>query len=539
MFAFSVSVTVIGTRSSQTMLNRAMSRVLRAPQSFFDTTPLGRITNRFSRDVDTMDNVLTDSYRMFLMTSANIIAVLILIIAYFYYFVVALVPLVILFFFSTTYYRASAREMKRHEAVLRSVVFSRFGEAISGVSTIRAYGLQKHFSSSVREAIDGVDGPQFLTYSNQRWLGTRLDAIGSLMVFVTGILVVTSRFTISPSISGLVLSYILSIVQFLQFSVRQMAEVENNMNATERLNHYGTELEEEAPLHTIPIEASWPSQGEIVFDHVDMRYRAGLPLVLKDLSMHVKAGERIGFVGRTGAGKSSIMTTLFRITELSGGSITIDGHDIAKVGLADLRSKLGIIPQDPVLFKGTIRYNLDPFNRHSDLELWTALRQADLVGEDQNLEDRGSNIRIHLDTPVEDEGFNFSNGQRQLLALARALAARSRILVCDEATGSIDEETDRKIQLTMLQSSKGKTLLCIAHRLKTILSYDRICVMDAGRILELDSPETLFRRQNSAFRGMCEASGVTLEAIQDSMSERLQVERLASNDAMAEKAALG
>jgi ATP-binding cassette subfamily C (CFTR/MRP) protein 1 len=195
----------------------------------------------------------------------------------------------------------------------------------------------------------------------------------------------------------------------IQFTVRQLAEVENNMNSTERIHHYGTELEEEAPLHMGEVRPTWPEHGEIVFNNVQMRYREGLPLVLKGLDMHVRAGERIGVVGRTGAGKSSIMSALFRLQELSGGSIVIDGVDIGTIGLHDLRSKLAIIPQDPTLFKGTIRSNLDPFHEHSDLELWSALRQANLVSNDATMDDTSG--RIHLDSQVDEEGLNFSLGK--------------------------------------------------------------------------------------------------------------------------------
>lgn len=271
-----------------------------------------------------------------------------------------------------------------------------------GTSTIRAYGLQDQFSKTVRTAVDDMNSAYYLTFANQRWLSVRLDIVGILLVFTTGVLVVTSRFSVNPSIAGLVLSYILTIVQMIQFTVRQLAEVENNMNSTERIHHYGSQLEEEAALHMGDVRPTWPEHGEIVFDNVEMRYRAGLPLVLKGLSMHVSAGERIGVVGRTGAGKSSIMSALFRLQELSGGSIVIDGVDIAKIGLHDLRSKLAIIPQDPTLFKGTIRSNLDPFHEHSDLELWAALRQADLVSDESTLEDHAG--RIHLDSVVEEEG---------------------------------------------------------------------------------------------------------------------------------------
>ena len=517
MFVFSVTLSVLGTKSSRVMLKGAMTRVLRAPMSFFDTTPLGRITNRFAKDVDIMDNNLTDAMRMYFFTVAMIISVFILIIVYFHYFAIALGPLFIMFLFSSNYYRSSAREIKRHESVLRSGVFARFSEAVSGTASIRAYGLQEHFVEGLRREVDQMNSAYFLTFSNQRWLSVRLDAIGNLLVFTTGILVVTSRFNVSPSIAGLVLSYILSIVQMIQFTVRQLAEVENAMVSTERLHYYGSELDEEAPLRLKDVPDSWPEKGEIVFNDVQMRYRDGLPLVLKNLNLTVAGGERIGVVGRTGAGKSSIMSTLFRLVELSGGTISIDGVNIATVGLKDLRTRLAIIPQDPTLFRGTIRSNLDPFNEHTDLELWSALRQSDLIGQDEKVDDKNHG-RIHLDGIVEEEGLNFSLGQRQLMALARALVRGSQIIVCDEATSSVDMETDQKIQRTIQTGFKGKTLLCIAHRLKTIINYDRICVMDQGQIAELDKPLRLWEK-GGIFRGMCESSGIRREDFEDIKAE--------------------
>lgn len=237
MFLFAVSISVFGTRASRVMFKKAMYRVLRAPMSFFDTTPLGRITNRFSKDVDVMDNSLTDSIRMYLLTLGQLLATFALILSYFWYFIAAIVPLVFIFLVAAYYYRASAREIKRHEAVLRSVVFSKFSEAIYGTPTIRAYGVQDHFLATIRERIDEFSGAYYLTFANQRWLSLRLDYIGVVMIFILGMLVVTSRFTIDPSSGGLVLAYMLSIMGSFQFVVRQMAEVENDMNNTERVHH--------------------------------------------------------------------------------------------------------------------------------------------------------------------------------------------------------------------------------------------------------------------------------------------------------------
>ncbi|KAL4866980.1 hypothetical protein BDV12DRAFT_128663 [Aspergillus spectabilis] len=529
MFAFSTYMTTAGTNASRTMLQRAMTRVLRAPMSFFDTTPLGRITNRFSKDIQVMDNELCDAMRMYALTITLIISIMVLIIVFYHYFAIALGPLFLVFLMASNYYRASAREVKRHESLLRSTVYARFGEAITGTACIRAYGVQEQFRKTIRDSIDLMNGAYFLTFSNQRWLSVRLDGIAILLVFVTGVLVVTSRFDVSPSISGLVLSYILAIAQMLQFTVRQLAEVENNMNATERVHYYGTQLEEEAPLHNAPVPPSWPEKGQITFSDVEMRYRSSLPLVLKGLTMDITGGERIGIVGRTGAGKSSIMSALFRLTELSAGTISIDGVDISTVGLQDLRSRLAIIPQDPTLFRGSIRSNLDPFNEHTDLELWDALRKAHLIdspGSGQTPQDISplssadplpntttTTTKLTLDTPVDEEGLTFSLGQRQLMALARALVRNARIIICDEATSSVDFATDQRIQETMAQEFRGKTLLCIAHRLRTIIHYDRICVMDQGGIAEMDSPLRLWEKEGGIFRAMCDRSGITREDI--------------------------
>ena len=537
MFIYSLTVAVFGTTASRTMLHAAMAAVLRAPMAFFDTTPLGRITNRFSKDVDVMDNTLTDALRMFSFTMAMIAAVFVLIAVYFPYFLVALGPLLVAFVLSANYYRASAREVKRIESMQRSHVFARFGEGVSGVASVRAYGLQRHFATVLRRTVDDMDAAYYLTFANQRWLSVRLDAVANLLVLVTGILVVTSRFHISPAISGLVLSYILSIVQMMQFSVRQLAEVENAMNSTERVHHYGTQLEQEAPAHVPPgVDPAWPAAGAIDFKDVAMRYRPGLPLVLEGFDLAVRGGERIGIVGRTGAGKSSVLSALFRLVELSGGRIRIDGVDIATIGLQDLRDRLAIIPQDPTLFKGTVRSNLDPFEKHTDLELWGALRQAGLVEEESeanktvadpsSLEDskfnekanapetsapagpaNQSSGRVHLDATVDEEGLNFSLGQRQLLALARALVRRCRVLLCDEATSSVDAATDARVQHTITTAFGGCTVLCIAHRLRTIVGYDRVCVLDAGRIVEVGPPKELWA-QRGLFWGMCERSGI-------------------------------
>jgi ATP-binding cassette, subfamily C (CFTR/MRP), member 1 len=508
------------------MLHRAVQRILRAPISFFDTTPLGRIMNRFSKDIDVMDNNLTESMRSASTTVSMLISIIILIIAYYYYFAAALVPLCVFYIVCAAYYRSSALEIKRHESVLRSVVFSLFNEAIVGTSTIRAYGMQEVFSKRLTDDIDNMNSAYYLTFANQRWLGVRLDVIGVLFLVVTGMLVVTNQFSVPPSISGLVLSYLVSITQTLLLAVRQVADAQNNMNAVERVHHYTTSVPEEAPAETVGLDlpVSWPEHGHISFRDVQMRYREGLPMILHSLSIDIRAGERLGIVGRTGAGKSSIMFALFRMVELSSGSIVIDDVDISCIGLKDLRSRLSIIPQDPTMFRGTVRTNLDPFGQHSDLDLWRSLQQA-FLAEDGNaveMADRDNkqskSSHVTLETVVEADGANFSLGQRQLMGLARALVRDSRIIVCDEATSSIDFESDMKVQETMAAGFKGKTVLCIAHRLKTILGYDRVCVIDNGRVDELGTPLELYDK-GGKFWAMCKQSQIAREEIEQICNE--------------------
>lgn len=388
--------------------------------------------------------------------------------------------------------------------------------------------MEVYFRQNIGRAIDSSNAAYFLIFANQRWLSVRLDLVCNTLLLVTGVLVVTSRFNVSPSISGLILSYMLSISQTLQFSIRQYTELEQHINSAERLHHYGTSLEEEektAPLHRVEVSSTWPAQGQITFQNVQMRYREGLPLVLKGLTMSIQSGERIGVVGRTGAGKSSIVSALFRLTELSGGNIRIDGVNIASIALHDLRSRLAIIPQDPTLFRGTIRSNLDPFNEYTDLELWSALRKAHLVDPPPESPPDGDKdarqvvneqaagpSQLHLDTRVDEAGLNLSLGQRQLMALARAIVRDSKIIICDEATSSLDYQTDQKVQET-IAGMHGKTLFCIAHRLRTIIHYDRICVMDKGCIAELDTPVRLWEQQG-IFWEMCNQSGITREELE-------------------------
>lgn len=525
-FAFFYLLTTIVNRTSLKLHVLAVQQILHCPMVFFDTSPIGRILNRFTKDTDTIDNELSDQTRLFLLSTANVLGVFILIIIYLPYFAIALVGLFVVFLAAAKFYRASAREIKRLDSLGRSVLFSHFGESVSGVATIKAYHDQQRFIKKNQVSIDKMNAAYYLTLVNQRWLTLRLDVVAAALTVVTTMLCVTGQFKIDPSSVGLVVSSLLMVVNMLSMVVRQMATVENDMNASERVYHYAYNLDSESPFHieaTKPRE-SWPEAGAIEFKQMTMSYQPHLPPVLQDLNLSIKGGEKIGICGRTGAGKSTIMVALYRICELNEGSIEIDGVDISKLGLNELRTKLSIIPQDPVLFQGTIRSNLDPFGECDDVELWDALRRSWLI-ESDDLEKlkkgqlNSSKVKFHLDNTVDDDGTNFSLGERQLLALGRALVRKSRILILDEATSSVDFETDYKIQTTIANDFSHYTILCIAHRLHTILGYDKILVLDHGKIAEFGEPLDLIE-SDGIFHSMCEKSGITVEDVKEEQAKK-------------------
>ncbi|KAH9013251.1 ABC transporter [Lactarius hengduanensis] len=545
-FMNGIIVAFIVYSASRRMHDNAITRVMLSPMSFFETTPVGRIMNRFSKDIDTIDNMLADSFRMLINTFSTIIGAIVLISILLPWFLIAVAVVSVLYAMASAFYRASAREMKRLDAILRSSLYSHFSETLSGIATIRAYGEEVRFFNENRDRVNIENRAYWMTVTNQRWLGIRLDLLGTLLILVIAMLTVGTRFSVSPAQTGVSLSYILSVQQSFGWMVRQLAEVENNMNSVERIVYYARDLEQEPP-HEIPDQkppVPWPSNGKLEINEAVLKYRPELPLVLKGLSMSVEGGEKIGIVGRTGAGKSSIMVALFRIVELVSGSINIDGVDISKLGLNDVRNAISIIPQDPTLFSGSLRSNLDPFGQHDDARLWDALRRSYLVeeakpispvlsvvdGEEEQL-GTGSTTpnapRFTLDSPIEEEGSNLSIGQRSLVSLARALVKDSKILVLDEATASVDYETDRKIQETIANEFRDRTILCIAHRLRTIISYDRICVLDNGKIAEFGVPEDLYA-QDGIFRGMCEHSSITLDDIRRARKEREAGDEIAS-----------
>ncbi|XP_034519018.1 canalicular multispecific organic anion transporter 1 [Ailuropoda melanoleuca] len=490
-----------GTTYASNILHRQLlSNILQAPMSFFDTTPTGRIVNRFAGDISTVDDTLPLSLRSWMLCFLGIISTLVMICTATPIFVVVIIPLGIIYVSVQIFYVATARQLKRLDSVTRSPIYSHFSETVSGLSVIRAFEHQQRFLKHNEVGIDTNQKCVFSWIVSNRWLAVRLELIGNLIVFFSSLMMVIYRDTLSGDTVGFVLSNALNITQTLNWLVRMTSEIETNIVAVERINEY-IKVENEAPWVTDKRPpAGWPSKGEIHFNNYQVRYRPELDLVLRGITCDIRSMEKIGVVGRTGAGKSSLTNALFRILEAAGGQIIIDGVDIASIGLHDLREKLTIIPQDPILFSGTLRMNLDPFNNHSDEEIWKALELA-------HLKSFVSGLQLGLSHEVTEAGDNLSIGQRQLLCLARALLRKSKILIMDEATAAVDLETDHLIQTTIQKEFSHCTTITIAHRLHTIMDSDKIMVLDNGKIVEYGSPQELLR-SSGPFYLMAKEAGI-------------------------------
>uniref|UniRef100_A0A8B9TQ59 Canalicular multispecific organic anion transporter 1 n=1 Tax=Anas platyrhynchos TaxID=8839 RepID=A0A8B9TQ59_ANAPL len=484
-------------RASRIMHQRLLSNILRVPMSFFDTTPTGRIVNRFAKDIFTVDETIPMSFRSWLSCFMAIISTLLMISLATPFFTIIVVPLGIFYYFVLRYYISTSRQLRRLDSVTRSPIYSHFGETVSGLSVIRAYGHQERFLKQNESTMDINQKSVYSWIVSNRWLAIRLEFVGSLVVFFSALLAVISKGTLDGGIVGLSISSALNVTQTLNWLVRMSSELETNIVAVERVHEYtkAAWVTEKRPPQ------GWPSKGEIQFIDYKVRYRPELELVLHGITCNIGSTEKVGVVGRTGAGKSSLTNCLFRVLEAAGGKIVIDGVDIATIGLHDLRQNLTIIPQDPVLFTGTLRMNLDPFDQYTDEEVWKALELAHLKTYVQELPERLQHL-------VSEGGENLSVGQRQLVCLARALLRKAKILILDEATAAVDLETDHLIQTTIRSAFADCTVLTIAHRLHTIMDSNRVMVMNAGKIVEYDSPEELLQKQGIFF-AMAKDAGIT------------------------------
>nr|XP_048721612.1 multidrug resistance-associated protein 1 isoform X1 [Caretta caretta] len=501
VFGYSTAVSIGGIFASRHLHIGLLHSVLRSPMSFFERTPSGNLVNRFSKEMDTIDSVIPQIIKMFMGSLFNVIGACIIILLATPIAAIIIPPLGLVYFFVQRFYVATSRQLKRLESVSRSPVYSHFNETLLGVSVIRAFEEQTRFKQQSDLKVDENQKAYFPSIVANRWLAVRLECVGNCIVLFAALFAVIARNSLSPGLVGLSVSYSLQVTTYLNWLVRMSSEMETNIVAVERVKEY-SEMEKEAPWcteQTAPPN-NWPHEGKVEFRGYGLRYREDLDLVLKNINVTINGGEKVGIVGRTGAGKSSLTLGLFRIKESAEGEIIIDGVNVAKIGLHDLRFKITIIPQDPVLFSGSLRMNLDPFDKYSDEEIWTSLELAHLKNFVSSLPDK-------LNHECSEGGENLSVGQRQLVCLARALLRKSKILVLDEATAAVDLETDDLIQSTIRTQFEDCTVLTIAHRLNTIMDYERVIVLDKGEIVECDSPANLLQKKG-IFYSMAKDSGL-------------------------------
>lgn len=514
-------------RGARTLFDSLVNRIMHAPMRFFDTTPVGRILNRFGKDVSVVDMQIARSASFLIECVTGIVASTIVITTITPPFLVVAIAISGLYFLIGVFYLRISRELKRLNSVSRSPIYSHFTESLVGVTTIRAYGVEEQFMRQVYDKIDAFVAPFYFLWMSNRWLYARIELTGAFVILFTGFFLIININSIDAGMAGISLFYARQFLENIYWFIRQYTTVEMNLNSVERIQEY-LELEQEPPStiegHRPP--AAWPTTAAIEVKDLVVSYSPELDPVLHGVSFATGGHEKIGIVGRTGSGKSTMALSFFRFLEASSGSISIDGIDISTIGIQDLRSQLTIIPQDAVLFSGTIRSNIDPFEEHSDSAVWESLERAHLskasdrfkptaTGASTPVSSSAVGASKHvssitsLNQQVSDGGNNFSQGQRQLLCLARALLKNSKLIIMDEATASVDYETDTKIQTTIREEFNNSTLLCIAHRLRTVIDYDRVLVLDQGSVAEYDTPYNLLVNNSGKgiFKSMCEKSG--------------------------------
>ncbi|KAG0230887.1 Multidrug resistance-associated protein 1 [Actinomortierella wolfii] len=549
MFAFA------SVRASRIIHDRLLKRVLRLPMSFFDTTPLGRVLNRFSSDMQTVDDRVPWRYIDLVNDGLSALATVVIVLLSTPIVAVILPCLLLGLYIIQWYYVRSAAVLKRLYTIAKSPLYSHFTEVLGGVSTIRAMKVQPQCLAENQKLVKNHSVAWIVYSYSNRWLEVHVQLLSALLGLAVSAAAVYERDKMDAGMVGLSMAFVLTWTEQVAWVVRIYGDLQNYLVGLERIQEF-CELPVEAPariegearecralLQQQQQQQAWPRSGQLAFRHYSTRYREGTDLVLRDVSFEVQSGQKVGIVGRTGAGKSSLTLALFRIIEaanshlatrlsscsdsrggsdsladdhsrsprhpdelIDGGMIEIDGVDISTVGLDDLRQNLAIIPQDPVLFAGTVRENLDPFGEHVDADLWEALERASLKTTVQALPGG-------LSFEVAAQGENFSVGQRSLLCLARALLRqrRAKILVLDEATSSVDVETDELIQQTIRTEFREHTVLTIAHRIKTVMDYDRILVLDQGRVCEFDAPQVLLQNRDSMFYQLALQAGEVQE----------------------------
>ncbi|NXK63709.1 MRP1 protein, partial [Sylvietta virens] len=500
-FACTAAVLLGGVLASHQLFLQLLRNVMRCPMLFFEQTPVGHLLNRFSRDMDAVDSVIPDKLKSVLGFLFNLLEIYLVIVIATPWAAMAIVPLTVLYAAFQHFYVSTSCQLRRLEAASRSPIYSHISETFQGSSVIRAHKHQQRFIAKSNFLVDENQRICFPGAVADRWLATNLEFLGNGIVLFAALFAAMGRTQLSPGTAGFSLSYALQITGVLNWMVRSWTEIENNIVSVERVREY-LRTPKEAPwtLNGKLEGQVWPTEGRIEFQNYSLCYRPGLELALRRVSVAINGHEKIGITGRTGAGKSSLAVGLLRLVEAAEGAILIDGQDIAQLGLHHLRTKITVIPQDPVLFSGSLRMNLDPLNQCTDADIWTALELTQLKNFVADLPEQ-------LEYKCTDQGENLSTGQKQLLCLARALLQKAKILILDEATAAVDVETDVQIQAMLRTQFRDSTVLTIAHRVNTVLDCDRILVLENGRIAEFDTPEHLIAQKGLFYRLM-EESGL-------------------------------
>lgn len=472
-----------GVEAGKQLHNAMLKSVLSAPVRFFDSTPIGRILQRFSRDVESVDVYLQWTFESAVHCFMQIIVTLILIALVLPMTLLVMAPMLIFYYILQRDYRRPAREIKRLDSLARSPRYAHFKETLMGLAVIRGFDKQDWFIENFQKRLFKSQETFYNAYILNRWFSTRVPILGGTIAGATMIVLAMAvqKGLLAPGVGGLITIYALGFWGYLNWGIRVFSDIETRMTSIERLNFYSNIPPEQGHSFDWPEQGAWPGTGEIRFENVHVRYAEHLPLVLKGVSFSIRHGEKIGLIGRTGSGKSTLLQALFRFVEPESGHIFFDGKKINEVSLPELRKNLAIIPQDPVLFMGSVRSNLDRYKQYSDDDIKKALNEAAMWSFIESLPQG-------LETPVLENGTNFSQGQRQLMCLARALLVKARVIALDEATASVDVQTDVIIQKVIRERLKDVTLLIIAHRLGTVMDCDRVIELSQGEIKDIWTP---------------------------------------------------
>ncbi|PSN38190.1 hypothetical protein C0J52_15039, partial [Blattella germanica] len=505
-----------GARARRVLHDSMLSNILRCPVRFFECTPVGRIINRFSTDMSVIDKKLATSIQrlvQFLLLCFSAIVINAVVTPW---FLIVAVPICAVYFVTQRFYRCSSRELQRLDSITRSPIFSHFSETLGGLTTIRAFGHQQRFRNLLFKKADAHTNAFLIMNTSNRWLGVALDYLGGVIVLMSVVAaLLTASFcpTVTSSLVGLAVNYTLLVPIYLNWVVKFLADMEMYMGAVERVQQYALTPVEDYRPKGISVPNSWPKKGDIMFEGVSLRYDENREPVISNLTLRIPAGQKVGICGRTGSGKSSLVMSLFHMVDMFEGKILIDDIDTKLIPLQVLRSRLSVIPQDVIMFSGTIRENLDPESKYTDEKLWKSLELA-------QLKEVVSSLPGCLDAEVREGGSNLSAGERQLFCLARAILHDAACLVMDEATSSVDPSTEKALLEAASRAFAGKTVISIAHRLPTILDCDRILVLEAGRIMEDGTPTQLRHRSMGIFSSMLRASQEGMSFIKNGQDSR-------------------